>query len=318
MFFSKIIEKKFDAVLGRYELNPTQIYFASKEDLGVKKEEYNVKGNHGDLKGFFYYEKELDPKKLIIFDHGIGAGHLAYFKEIETLVKKGYTVYSYDHTGCANSDGEGILGFAQAVNDLDHVISAIHLDNRFWDTDIKLMGHSWGGYSVMNVVAFHPEVTHVVSLAGFLSARALIEQYLPKFVLHYSDEVMDREREHNPMYADLDARESMKKSEAKLFFLQSKDDTLVKFDRCFTLLKAALGNRENTILGSYNHKWHHPQRTEAAAVEDLALREKWMKLIKKKNISVKEQTDFSLPQDWKTIVQQDEKVWNDILAFLES
>ena len=267
------------------------------------------------LKGAFYYVGQLQPDKLIVFDHGIGAGHYAYLKEIDCLARNGYTVYSYDHTGCVATGGTGILGFAQGINDLDHVLTALQNDPRFSSVPRKLIGHSWGGYASMNVSALHPEVTHVVSLAGFLSARSLVEQYIPKAFLKYSGEVMDRERQHNPAYADMDARESLQKSQTRLLHLQSRDDSKVKFELGTEPLSAALAERPHTEFLVVDHKNHDPQRTEAAAAANAAMLADLQK--QKKHLKTPaQQQAFQAAYDWDQITQQDPIVWQKILTFL--
>ena len=169
MLFSKIIKKKFDAVLGRYDGEIGIRYCVPSDFPQLKSESFDIEGDRNILlKGYFYYYDKLVPEKLIVYDHGIGQGHYAYLKEIDYLAKHGYTVYAYDHTGCANTKGEGILGFAQGVNDLDHVLNVINNDSRFKDVPRKIMGHSWGGYSCMNVAALHAEVSHVVFISWLL------------------------------------------------------------------------------------------------------------------------------------------------------
>ena len=318
MLFSKIIKKKFDAVLGRYDGDPAQYYFSPHDFPGIQSESYDITGDHDvTLKGFFYYYDTLQADRLVIFDHGIGAGHLAYFTEIEYLARNGYTVYSYDHTGCVSSGGSGILGFAQGVNDLDHVLHALRQDARFAQSSFRLVGHSWGGYSAMNVAAFHPEVTHIVSLAGFLSAKALIEQYLPKMFLRYSAEVMDRERLHNPQYADLDARESLKKTKAKVMHLQSRDDQMVKYELCYVPLSEALKDRADTTLISVDHRGHAPHLTDAAAAAYEEMKQHSQKLTKKNLLRTRQQQDdFRNAHDWSLITQQDPVIWEKILHFL--
>ena len=319
MLFSKIIEKKFAAVLGRYDGDPAMRYDEPGDFPELKADSFDIQGDNGVLlKGFFYYYGQFQPEKLIVFDHGIGAGHLAYLKEIEYLAKSGYTVYSYDHTGCVSTGGSGILGFAQGVNDLDHVLTALQKDKRFAEVPRKIMGHSWGGYACMNAAALHPEVTHVVSLAGFLSARSLVEQYIPKAFLKYSDEVMDRERQHNPEYTDMDARDSMKKSKAKLLHLQSRDDIKVKFELGTAPLSEALKGRADTDFIILDHRNHDPQRTEAASAANTAmLRDMEQKRKKKQLTTAAQQEAFRNSYDWDLITQQDPEIWKKILAFLE-
>ena len=319
MLFSKIIKKQFDKVLGRYEEDPALYFFSLQDFPGLIAESYDIQGAQGKLRGYFYYYKEFNCNKFIIFDHGIGAGHRAYLKEIELLCHHGYTVYSYDHTGCVDSEGPGILAFSQGVNDLDHVITNLEHTDRLKDATIKLIGHSWGGYSSMNVVAFHPEVTHVVSLAGFLSAKALEEQYLPNIVKKYSVEVMDREREINPDYADLDARDSLLKSKAALLHIQSRDDKMVKFNLCTPLLQKALEDRKRTQFVLTDNRGHGPQLSDKAAKLYGEMNSKYEELKKHKKLETKAQQDeFRNSQDWKAITTQDPIMWNKIIRFLES
>ena len=316
MLFSKIIKKKFDAVLGRYEGDPAFHYDSPSDFPALRVEPYDIMGDRNVmLKGAFYYLEALQPEKLIVFDHGIGAGHLAYLKEIDCLARNGYTVYAYDHTGCVSTGGTGILGFAQGINDLDHVLSALQKDPRFSEVPKKLMGHSWGGYACMNVSALHPEVTHVVSLAGFLSARSLVEQYIPKAFLKYSEEVMMRERQHNPQYADMDARESLLKSKTRLMHLQSRDDIKVKFTLCCEPLSAALAGRPHTEFVVVERKNHDPQRTEAAAAANAAM----LNALQKQRKALKTPAQlaaFRASYDWNQITEQDPAIWQKILSFL--
>ena len=319
MLFSKIIEKKFDAVLGRYDGDPAMRYPAVTDFPQLNRQEFDCSGDNGvTLKGAFYYEGMFRPEKLVVFDHGIGAGHLAYLREIEMLAKHGYTVYAYDHTGCVSTGGSGILGFAQGVNDLDHVLIGLRKDPRFREMPVKLVGHSWGGYACMNAAALHPEVTHVVSLAGFLSARALVEQYIPKPFLKHAEEVMDRERRHNPAYADLDARESLRKSDAKLLHLQSRDDSKVEFERSCQLLSEALKERVDTKFVVLEHHDHDPQRTEQAAAANRAMLADLNQKRKKKQLTTPAQLEaFQASYDWELIAQQDPEIWSKIVSFLE-
>lgn len=320
MLFSKIIEKKFDAVLGRYDGDPAIKYYSIDEFPLLKRKSFDIQGDNGImLIGFFYYYNEIITDKIVIFDHGIGAGHNAYFKEIDYLAKNGYTVYAYDHTGCRLTGGNGILGFSQGINDLDHILAKFNEIPEFKDKARKIIGHSWGGYSGMNVCAIHPEVSHIVSLAGFLSARALIEQYIPKPFLKYSNEVMEREYLHNPQYALMDARQSLKKSNAKLLHLQSKDDVKVKYELCTTLLMEALKDRDNTDFVVVENKNHDPQRTAAASCANTAMLQELNLLRKNKKLNNSSQCEkFIAKHNWDLITQQDSEVWDIILEFLNS
>ena len=320
MLFSKIIEKKFSEVLGRYDGDPSIKYNVLSDFPLLKADNFDIKAdNNIMLKGYFYYYDEFKAENLIVFDHGIGAGHEAYLNEINYLAKNGFTVYAYDHTGCAKTKGQGILGFAQGINDLDHVLTALNNDERFKAVPRKIIGHSWGAYSCMNVCALHAEVSHVVSLAGFLSAKSLSEQYIPKPFLKYSVEVMDRERQHNPKYADMNAIDSLLKSKAKLLHLQSKDDIKVKFDLASEIMMDKLKDRPNTefiILDGHNHD---PQRTKAAKVANEEMLIELNKLNKKHKLDNKAAQDsFKAKYNWEQIYEQDPEIWSKIIAFLNN
>ena len=320
MLLSRIIQKKFEAVWGRYDGNPACYYFSPKDFPDIRQETMHVQGDHGvTLKGSFYFYGSLRPDRLVVFDHGIGAGHLAYFREIELLAKNGYTVYSYDHTGCVETGGSGIGGFAQGVSDLDHVLGALMRDARFAGQSVRLVGHSWGGYSAMNAAGLHPEVTHVVSLAGFLSARSLIEQYLPKIVFRYLPEIMDTERDRNPAYADLDARESLKKSGAKFLYIQSPDDAMVRYDMAWQPLAEALSGRPDTEFITVEHRGHTPHYTGGAVGLLGRMNGELAALTRHRKLKTPEQqAAFRRAQNWEAITEQDPVIWQKIFVFLNS
>ena len=128
---------------------------------------------------------------------------------------------------------------------------------------------------------------------------------------------MDRERIHNPEYADMDARESLKKSNAKLLYLQSEDDTKVKFQLGCKLLSEALEGRADTEFYIPDKRHHDPQRTERAAAADRAMLEDLNKIRKKLNTKEKEE-EFKEKYDWSIIREQDPVSWKKITDFLES
>ena len=77
----------------------------------------NINNTKIDLK--IYTNKNINEYEgVIVFVHGMGAGHLSYTTEINTIAKSGYKVLSYDNTGCCASDGKSMNGFYQAVLDL--------------------------------------------------------------------------------------------------------------------------------------------------------------------------------------------------------
>ena len=84
--------------------------------------------------------KEKDVKGLLVFAHGMGAGHLSYTTEINTLAKNGYKVLAYDNTGTCMSEGKNLNGFYQAVLDLKSCLEFIKTNNELNKLDKDIVG----------------------------------------------------------------------------------------------------------------------------------------------------------------------------------
>ncbi len=129
------------------------------------------------LNGFLYSSAKVDAYKgLIVFSHGMGAGHLAYTTEINYFAQKGYIVLAYDNTGTCASEGEKIKGFAQGIIDLKYALDFVKTRDDLKDLSLLLVGHSWGAYSVSNVSALNPsvEIKGIVAFSPFNSMNKLI------------------------------------------------------------------------------------------------------------------------------------------------
>ncbi|MBR5246490.1 MAG: alpha/beta fold hydrolase [Clostridia bacterium] len=138
----------------------------------------NFKSDKGQtLNGFLYSSAKVDTYKgLIVFSHGMGAGHLAYTTEINYFAQKGYVVLGYDNTGCCTSEGKKIKGFAQGIIDLKYALKFVKTREEVKDLPILLVGHSWGAYSVSNVSSLKPDVDikGIVAFSPFNSMNKLI------------------------------------------------------------------------------------------------------------------------------------------------
>ena len=151
----------------------------------------------------------------------------SYMREIECLAKAGYLVFAYDHTGCMASGGKHIGGFAQSLHDLDDCMKALKAEKALEGYTFSVIGHSWGGFSTMNIAALHPEITHVVSMSGFVSVELILKQMFKGILGGYVKALLAAEREINPGYADFSALESLKNTGAKVLLVYSADDRTV-------------------------------------------------------------------------------------------
>ena len=166
LFFSKLI---LAFVFGkRCEGNPNLKYFTADDFEELEAKNIDFKSNKNQiLRGFVYTNKNItEYKGLIIFVHGMGAGHFSYTTEINTLTKSGFKVVSYDNTGTCLSDGKSLKGFFQSVLDLKCALNFIKENEELNKYEVSLVGHSWGAYTVCQVLQFEPKVKSVVAFSG--------------------------------------------------------------------------------------------------------------------------------------------------------
>ena len=136
---------------------------------GLQAEECSFVSNRGQkLAGVKYRMEGIQPKGVVVFAHGFGAGgQNGYMNAFYRLAKQGYAVFAYDATANDASEGDGIEGLPQGVADLDHAIAYAKKQPEYAGLPLFLMGYSWGAYSVGNVLNFHPDVQGAAILAGF-------------------------------------------------------------------------------------------------------------------------------------------------------
>ena len=319
-----IFEKKILNIYGRKLLRRRdpdgRAYLFTASDFdGLLYEEYTFLGDKGQtLYAYLYYRGEKRTDKLILIEHGMGCGHASYLKEIDLLTSRGYTVFTYDHTGTRSSEGENIGGFSQSLSDLDRAVKFVRSRDEYKDTEISVIGPSWGGFSTLNIAALHPEISHVVALSPFISPKAIQEQVLRGFLKFYRSAIYKIEADALPEYAHFDGRESLKGARTKALIIHSRDDATCLFDNHFRKLMEALKDEEQVEFLALDGKDHHPHYTcEAVRLRNeynAALREKR----KKKELTERcELEAFAKSYDWWEMTEQDEDVWNRIFEFLE-
>lgn len=318
MIFEKQIEKIYrskmfcrcdDAGLARY--------FSYEDFAGMICEPFSFKGREGHtLNGAFYSYENCREDKLIVFDHGMGGGHRSYMREIEVLCRAGFKVFAYDHTGCMNSEGENTGGFGRSLSDLNCCISA--LKEKFGENmRYSVIGHSWGGYSTLNVCAFHPDVESIVAISGFASVKRMVKQAFSGLLSPFSEKIYAIERGSNPDTVYCDAADSLAAYTGKALIIHSYDDGMVSFEKHFAYLAKALANKDNVRFLAVSDKKHNPNYT-ADAVKYLGeYGAKLQKALKKGNLSSPEdKAKFVASFDWYKMTEQDEALWSEIIKVL--
>ena len=319
MLFEKQVLNMYKGMMHtRCDDTETVFYFSAADFAGLHTEAYAFKAAAGHtLQGYVYSYENPIPGRLIVFDHGFGGGHRAYMKEIEKLCRRGYTVLAYDHTGCMESGGASPNGMAQSLCDLNDCITAVKADARFAGWDISVMGHSWGGFSTLNISALHPEISRIVVLSGFVSVEELVNSFFAGPLKGYRKAILKLEQESNPVLVTYHAVASLKKSAAKALLIYSEDDKLCS-RKHYDILHAAHGERENTRFMLVKNKGHNPNYTQEAVKLLAAFSSARAKFARRKNVTREEKAAFVAAFDWDKMTEQDEAVWNEIFEHLDA
>lgn len=318
LFEKKIVDIYKNIAFVRCDDNGTAYYFSSDDFEGLRKAPFSFPSSKGHiLQGYFYsYDNPVDGR-IIVFDHGFGGGHRSYMKEIEMLCRKGYRVFAYDHTGCMESGGENTGGLSQSLCDLDDCMKA--LKEKCQDVSFSVIGHSWGGFSTMNITALHPEITHVVPISGFVSVERMVSSFFGGILKGYCKCVMETERNSNPAYVSYDGIKTLSETTAKVMLVYSDNDPMCKKPDSYDVLKNALDGKEKIRFLLENEKWHNPNYTKDAVMYKDVYVAKLDKMNKKKALETPEsKKQFVAEFDWERMTVQDEKVWNLIFEFLEN
>lgn len=319
LFEKKIVNYVLGQLLIRKD-NPHGIFYFAPEDFpGLNTNSYSFPSHKGhELKGCFYCYEGADPGKLVVFDHGMGNGHRAYMREIETLCKLGFLVYSYDHTGCMASGGRHIGGFAQSLADLDDCLKALKQEKALSGREICVVGHSWGGFSTMNIGAIHREVKKIVSMSGFVSVERIVKQTLGPLKA-YAPAIVKAEQLENPRHSRYNALESLEKTKAHVLLIYSEDDKTVLKSEHYDPLYIKFCDSDHVKFLLLNGKNHNPTYENESVLYKDDFFSKFQKALKKGQLTTPEaQKDFFGQFDWWFMTKQDMDVWNQIADFLRA
>ena len=238
----------YQSVFGlRYETNRAKMNHTIDFD-GLNRDRYEILSDKGQkLAAYNYYIDKEDIKGVVIMAHGIGGGgHNSYMSIAYDFAKAGYYAFAYDATGNDESEGNSVRGLPQGVIDLDHVISFVEQQDEFKGLPIGLFGHSWGAYSVANALNEHPEVSCVVSVAGFSKSsdlllaqgRQMVGPVIYVFIpyLKLIDDIKFGK------YADETGMDGLSKTDAEVMIIQGGKDGTVPQDYGYDLYYEKYGS----------------------------------------------------------------------------
>jgi pimeloyl-ACP methyl ester carboxylesterase len=319
MIFQKQINDMYRKTMCVRNDNADGIFYFGPSDFpGLQAHPHAFRATAGhDLQGYFYHYADPIPGKLVVFEHGMGNGHRAYMREIETLCKAGFLVFSYDHTGCMESGGENTNGFAQSLADLNDCIGMLKELTEIADRSLSVVGHSWGGFSTMNIGALHPEITHLVVLSGFISVEKIVNQSFSGPLKFFRRGILELERQMNPVFAEADGVRSLRDTRAKVLLIHSEDDPMVSMKFHFEELRTLLGGMKNIRFLAQKGKFHNPTYTDEAVV----YKDKFFADFQKARSGLKtpeQKKAFMEGFNFRKMTEQDQAVWKEITDHLNS
>lgn len=240
---------------------------------GLECTRYNFSSDKGQMLAGFCYSAGSNQRGIIIISHGFGGGgYNSYLDCINYFAKHGYYVFAYDATGNDKSEGECVGGFPQGVIDLDYAISFVEDSGNFPNLPIGLFGHSWGGYCVLSVLTFHPEVKAVIACCGTNSSSDIFKAGGRKQAGDFINVMIPFVKIHEQVkygnYAKNTAMDGFEASDAAILVTHSEDDQVVpiqygydlyydkyKDDPRFTFLRFKnKGHSDFFVDGNNNYK----------------------------------------------------------------
>ena len=167
----------YDQNFNRRYTTSQSSFFRISEFPGLTRERHTFTSNKGQtLAGYLYSREDTQPKGLIVFAHGLGAGgQTGYMDIFDYMTGRGFCVFAYDATANDESEGEVVGGLPQGIIDLDHAIDYACSLKETAGLPLFLMGYSWGAISVSNVLNYHPEAKAIAAFAGCNRSLNLIE-----------------------------------------------------------------------------------------------------------------------------------------------
>lgn len=291
----------------RYDGSPALPYWRAR-DVGIEEEHFSFLSGKNTLSGSRYFLEGENPKAVVIFFHGLGDGRASYIKEISLLVKQGYLVYAYDNTGSMESEGKTMISF-------DHTLEDQKAFFHFLDKDPKAnglrrfsIGHSWGGFGALASAKKEYHVEKIVSLAGYTNIMTNFLSHLPKWMCFLRPLIWISARFFDPRNGGANSLKILKKSDAKVLYIQGDQDKIV-------LPKAGFISLRKAFYGNPRFKFIYVQGSGHSVFRDPRSEEYVHSLLKQ---GIEEPNcDSSLQMDLNKATEENKEVWKAIFEFFD-
>ena len=314
-----ITSKIYSFAFGK-RLDSTNLHFFTKEDYnGLESTPIEFKStNDNTLRGYIYYYDYPTYKGVLVFAHGLGVGHLQYTHEINHFAKLGFKVVTYDNTGCAKSDGEATGGLPQGIMDLRSCLDFIKTRDDLKNYKKVLCGHSWGGYSTINVLPFVKDEDNVLCAvamgAPFNSSEALYEMVTKTSkVLSFTGFFISLiEKNKYGQIAKMNTLASLANVDIDIMLIHGTKDHIINYESNFKFVEDNL-KKDNVTYLTVENKRHRPNISDEATAYDELIGKELREFKKGSNKEIKEYYDNI---NYHKLVEFDDNVMKQIDEYI--
>ena len=252
----------YESIFGeRYE-TASWMQFSVEDYEELQMERSDFQSEDVTLAGYKYSKANQEVKGVVVIAHGLGGGgHNTYMPFVDYFTSNGYYVFAYDGRGNDNSGGDSVGGLPQGIISLDDALHHAASIEEYQNLPFTLFGHSWGGYSVGNVLYMHAEIKAAVIVAGFNESEDLLEyqgqqmagegaKILMPYMALYERIKFGKE------YTAISAIEGLAKTNAGIIIVHSKDDTTVPTTYGYDKFYKEFGSSDRFEFVLYEDKGH--------------------------------------------------------------
>ncbi|MFA5481206.1 MAG: alpha/beta fold hydrolase [Bacilli bacterium] len=292
--------------------SPALRYLQSEDFPGLIADPIKFNSNKQQIiRGYLYHKQQFTTfKELIIFAHGIGAGHTSYTTEINRLANEGYLIFAFDYTGCMLSSGTSMKSLIQPLVDLEHGLRYIESRPDLKELKRYVVGHSWGGFVALNSLLLkNHRIDKVVDISGFDSpTMAIVANHKILYAI-YPFIFMHGFWRYG-RFATYNSSKALKKVKVPVLVVHGKLDRAVK--PLVSADKFAKIAQKNSSIEIYyvDDRGHLPYASKRA--------EEYLHQVKVDKALINPKSpvvDYEI--DYKLITEEDEVVMKKIVAFLK-
>ncbi len=307
-------------IVKRYDDDHIIHYLSEKDFPGLQARPIGFRSAQGiDIKGYIYSYEKHDKADLVVFCHGLGGGHRSYMHEIQTICSEGYEVLSYDYVGCFESGGKDIRGLGEALSNLVSCLDWIALNEELKGRGLHLVGHSWGGYAVSNILSYRSDnIKSITAISAFAGIRVLAQKGFGGKMKPILRGIMKYEAKTNPDYAQSCSVDALKDARIPVLLIHSKDDGMVDIGAGLDYVKANVDN-PNVRYITVEGKYHNPNYSKDAVEYMRQCFGEYERRLKDRSLKTLEQRKAYMDGfDFMRMTAQDAELWAQIFAFIGS